>query len=66
MEVERKPRVGIIGTGWGVRVQVPAFRKAGWEVTALSGRDEAKVRIRIPPSPICCFLLTGRFDWECV
>jgi predicted dehydrogenase len=45
MEVERKPRVGIIGTGWGVRVQVPAFRKAGWDVTALSGRDEAKVRI---------------------
>jgi hypothetical protein len=36
-------RVGIIGTGWGVKVQVPAFRKAGWEVTALSGRDEAKV-----------------------
>jgi predicted dehydrogenase len=37
-------RVGIIGTGWGVKVQVPAFRKAGWEVTALSGRDEAKLK----------------------
>lgn len=29
--------VGIIGTGWGARVQVPAFRAAGLEVTALAG-----------------------------
>lgn len=34
--------IGIIGTGWGVRVQVPAFRAAGLEVTALAGRDAVK------------------------
>jgi predicted dehydrogenase len=35
-------RVGIIGTGWGARVQVPAFREAGIEVVAISGRDREK------------------------
>ncbi len=34
--------VGIIGTGWGARVQVPAFRSAGLEVTALAGSQAAK------------------------
>jgi predicted dehydrogenase len=32
-------RVGIIGTGWGSRVQVPLFTKAGLEVAAIAGRD---------------------------
>jgi len=32
-------RVGIIGTGWGARVQVPAFREAGLDVVAIAGRD---------------------------
>lgn len=36
------PGIAIIGTGWGVRVQVPAFRAAGWEVIALAGSDQAK------------------------
>lgn len=36
-------RVGIVGTGWGVRTQVPAFRRAGLNVVALCGRDLAKV-----------------------
>jgi predicted dehydrogenase len=34
--------VGIIGTGWGTRVQAPAFRAAGLEVTALAGSQPAK------------------------
>jgi predicted dehydrogenase len=34
--------IGIIGTGWGARVQVPAFRSAGLAVTALAGRDPDK------------------------
>lgn len=34
--------IGIIGTGWGARVQVPAFRAAGLEVTALAGSQAAK------------------------
>jgi predicted dehydrogenase len=34
--------VGIIGTGWGVRVQVPAFRAGGLEVRALAGSNAAK------------------------
>lgn len=29
------PRIAIVGTGWGTRIQVPAFRAAGWEITAL-------------------------------
>lgn len=35
-------RVGIIGTGWGTRIQVPAFRQAGLQVTALWGRSKDK------------------------
>ncbi|KPV48757.1 oxidoreductase, partial [Kouleothrix aurantiaca] len=34
--------IAIIGTGWGARVQVPAFRSAGLEVVALAGSDAAK------------------------
>ena len=32
-------RVGIIGTGWGARVQVPAFREAGLDVVATAGHN---------------------------
>ncbi len=35
-------RVGILGGGWGVRVQVPAFRAAGLEVVALQSRTPGK------------------------
>ena len=34
--------MAILGTGWGTRVQVPAFRHAGLQVTALLARTEAK------------------------
>jgi len=34
--------VAIIGTGWGTRVQVPAFRAAGLPIVGLAARDEAK------------------------
>ncbi len=34
--------IGIIGTGWGARIQVPAFRAAGLKVTALVGQDQTK------------------------
>src|SRR3954471_9590850 len=37
-------RVGIIGTGWGARVQVPAFREAGLEVIAIAGHDPERTR----------------------
>lgn len=37
-------KIGIIGTGWGTRVQVPAFRAAGLEVVALSGTNAEKTR----------------------
>ncbi len=39
-----KPRIGIIGVGWGARVQIPAFRATGWEVVAIVGRTEEKVQ----------------------
>src|SRR5436305_6549432 len=35
-------RIGIIGTGWGARVQVPAFREAGLEVVAIAGSHRNK------------------------
>ncbi len=38
-----KPRLGIIGVGWGARVQIPAFRATGWEVVAICGRTREKV-----------------------
>lgn len=34
--------IGLIGTGWGVRVQVPIFQHVGLNVVALAGRDAAK------------------------
>lgn len=37
-------RVGIVGTGWGARVQVPTFREAGLEVVAIAGRDRERTR----------------------
>ena len=39
----KKLAVAIIGTGFGVRTQLPAFRLAGgWNVVSLTGRDAAK------------------------
>ena len=37
-------RIGIVGTGWGARVQVPTFREAGLDVVAIAGHDRAKTR----------------------
>jgi hypothetical protein len=37
-------RIGIIGTGWGARVQVPAFREAGLDVVAIAGSHRNKTR----------------------
>lgn len=36
--------IGIIGTGWGTRVQVPAFRAAGLPVVALAARNKEKTK----------------------
>ena len=37
-------RIGIVGTGWGARVQAPTFREAGLDVVAIAGRDPQKTR----------------------
>jgi predicted dehydrogenase len=37
-------RIGIVGTGWGARVQVPTFREAGLDVTAIAGFHGQKTR----------------------
>uniref|UniRef100_A0A7S1U0T1 Gfo/Idh/MocA-like oxidoreductase N-terminal domain-containing protein n=1 Tax=Phaeomonas parva TaxID=124430 RepID=A0A7S1U0T1_9STRA len=37
-------KVGIIGTGWGIFAQMPGFRKAGMEVTALWSRTLEKAQ----------------------
>lgn len=39
-----KPRIAIVGTGWGTRIQLPTFRAAGWKVTALWARTADKAR----------------------
>ncbi len=36
------PKVAILGTGWGVRVQAIAFRAAGWDLHAVWGRNASK------------------------
>ncbi len=35
-------RTAILGTGWGARIQVPAFRHAGLDVNAIWGRTDDK------------------------
>jgi hypothetical protein len=35
-------RVAIIGTGWGVKVQVPQFRAAGINIFAIYSREQKK------------------------
>lgn len=35
-------RVGIVGTGWGVRVQAPKFADAGLHVVALYSRSQER------------------------
>jgi predicted dehydrogenase len=35
-------RIGIIGTGWGARTQVPAFQSAGLEIAGIAGSDPEK------------------------
>src|SRR3954462_11063919 len=37
-------KIGIVGTGWGARVQVPTFRDAGLEVVAIAGHDLERTR----------------------
>mmetsp|Transcript_11235 Transcript_11235/g.33726 ORF Transcript_11235/g.33726 Transcript_11235/m.33726 type:complete len:417 (+) Transcript_11235:86-1336(+) len=37
---EQPVRVGLIGTGWAVKVQLPQFRRAGMQVTAIASRKE--------------------------
>jgi predicted dehydrogenase len=37
-------KIGIIGTGWGARVQVPTFREAGLSVVAIAGHSREKTR----------------------
>ncbi len=37
-------RIGIVGTGWGARVQVPTFREAGLDVVAIAGFHRSKTR----------------------
>ena len=44
MMATSKPRVGIIGTGFGALVHLPAFQSEGWDVVAISGRSRGKAR----------------------
>ncbi|HYC61014.1 MAG TPA: Gfo/Idh/MocA family oxidoreductase [Thermoanaerobaculia bacterium] len=37
--------IGIIGTGWGARVQAPTFREAGLSVVAIAGHNRERTRV---------------------
>ncbi|HEX8619917.1 MAG TPA: Gfo/Idh/MocA family oxidoreductase [Thermoanaerobaculia bacterium] len=37
-------KIGIVGTGWGARVQVPTFREAGLHVVAIAGHRPERTR----------------------
>jgi predicted dehydrogenase len=37
-------RIGIIGTGWGARVQAPTFAEAGWSVIGIAGHNRERTR----------------------
>ena len=37
-------KIGILGTGWGARVQVPTFREGGLDVVAIAGHDPEKTK----------------------
>lgn len=37
-------KIGIVGTGWGARVQVPTFREAGLQVVAIAGHSRERTR----------------------
>ena len=39
-----KPRVGIIGLGFGAQVHLPAFQSEGWDVVAAHSRNRDKAR----------------------
>jgi predicted dehydrogenase len=36
--------IGIVGTGWGARVQIPTFREAGLNVTGIAGHRAERTR----------------------
>ena len=38
------PRVGLVGTGWALKVQLPRFRESGLPVAALYSRDLARAK----------------------
>jgi predicted dehydrogenase len=41
-----RPRVAVVGTGFGVRIHVPALRAAGFDVVALVGTDAERTARR--------------------
>lgn len=38
-------RIGIIGTGWGARVQAPTFRETQLDVVAIAGHNRERTRV---------------------
>ncbi len=38
------PKISILGTGWGVKVQALAFKSAGWDLHAVWGRNAQKAQ----------------------
>jgi predicted dehydrogenase len=64
-------RVGIVGTGFGARVQVPGFRAAGYEITAICSAhlDRARTAAEqagIPVAVDSVSALVGRDDVDVV
>lgn len=64
-------RVGIVGTGFGARVQIPGFRAAGYEVTAICSAHLDRARTAAEQAQIPVALdavndLVGRDDVDVV
>ncbi|MGZ7039225.1 MAG: Gfo/Idh/MocA family protein [Thermoanaerobaculia bacterium] len=62
-------KVGVIGTGWGARVQVPTFRDAGLDVVAIAGHDRdrtAKIASELSLEPAEWQQLIARRDIDLV
>ena len=43
-------RIGVLGTGWGTRISVPALRAEGWHVAALWSRNAERASKSRPPN----------------
>ena len=64
-------RIGVLGTGWGTRISVPALRAEGWQVAALWSRNAERAEkqaaeLEIPFATSDAAALVNRPDIDAV